>query len=246
MYAEPYGELELEDDFDGFGDFGALEVEDDLDGLGELELALDGYGQAGWRRRRWQRRRPWQRRRFRGGGRHRQRWGRRGSKKRLKRKAKFLHNRSQRIRKRIERAEESGNEELANRLRQRLSRVTKRRMKMLVRSAGRGGRRGKAAQHIMDVGRERRERREEGEGLRDVAEATDGFGFYADDYDGYWEDVQGMIPAKGPMRTGLFAVAGAGLAHVLTKGSKKKKYKAALFGAGAAALLALFMDGKAA
>ena len=42
MYAEPYGELELEDDFDGFGDFGALEVEDDLDGLGELELALDG------------------------------------------------------------------------------------------------------------------------------------------------------------------------------------------------------------
>ena len=240
-----YGELEIAEDMSGLGELelamdGYGELELAMDGLGELDIDdeddLDGYGQP-WRRRRWRRRRM-------RGWRRRRRWGRRGSPKRLRRKAKFFHRRAARIRRRIEKAEAAGNEELANMLRKRLARITERRKKMLERSASRGGRRGQAAQHIMDVGQQRQEAmQDEGDmdGFGELELAVDGFGdYYDDDYDGIFEDIQ----KPGPMRTGIYAIAGAALAHAFHRGGKKQKGQAAIFGAGAGALLAVLMGGQ--
>ena len=53
-----------------------------------------------------------------------------------------------------------------------------------------------------------------------------------------------MIQTPGPVRTGIYAAAGAAISHMFVKGTKKKKGQAAIFGAGAGALLAMFMGGE--
>jgi hypothetical protein len=70
----------------------------------------------------------------------------------------------------------------------------------------------------------------------------DGFGGhdYNEGYEGYME----MVQTPGPVRTGIYAAAGAAISHMFVKGTKKKKGQAAIFGAGAGALLAMFMGGE--
>ena len=70
----------------------------------------------------------------------------------------------------------------------------------------------------------------------------DGFGGH--DYDEGYEGYMEMIQTPGPVRTGIYAAAGAAISHMFVKGTKKKKGQAAIFGAGAGALLAMFMGGE--
>jgi hypothetical protein len=78
--------------------------------------------------------------------------------------------------------------------------------------------------------------------LKSRSQNTDGFGGH--DYDEGYEGYMEMIQTPGPVRTGIYAAAGAALSHMFVKGTKKKRGQAAIFGAGAGALLAMFMGGE--
>lgn len=50
------------------------------------------------------------------------------------------------------------------------------------------------------------------------------------------------LRVPGPARTSIFTIAGATLAFALSKGSKQKRQQSLFFGAGAGALLAIFLE----